>query len=136
MTISFTSGANNVAIKNPELGNQENAKFFRAVNKSRHGKLSMYRNGTWPTSVEHSLEFAAIASADIEAVKDYFAATVGLEQTYIDTAGNIWTGIIVGTVESAQAGIDSHTLSVQFEGVLRVPLDRITYSETVIGVVQ
>ena len=83
-----------IELRNPELGNSETIDPKRALNETRFGKLTLYRNPIWPKKTVLEFDLTAITKAKALELHDFLFNCLGKEVTLTDHESRIWLGVI------------------------------------------
>lgn len=93
-TILMTCDMDTIELRNPELGNSETIDPKRAMNETRYGKLTMYRNPIWPKKTTLEFDLTAITKLKALELHDFLFNCLGREITLTDHESRIWLGVI------------------------------------------
>jgi hypothetical protein len=93
-TILMVCDMDTIELRNPELGNSETIDPKRAMNETRYGKLTMYRNPIWPKKTTLEFDLTAITKLKALELHDFLFNCLGREITLTDHESRIWLGVI------------------------------------------
>lgn len=109
-----------VAIRAPEYGDRYKLQFDRINRETRGGTLEVYSDPTWPKLEILEVSFTGLKESEVQAVLDFFTATLGLEVGFTDWFGRTWHGIIVTPdAELVRPRRNIVDFSFEFEGELQ-----------------
>ena len=78
------SGVGSLTLRNPEFGNTEAVNVDRSYHSSRGGTQIVFRDSTWPATVEFSITVRALTRVQALAVLTFINNNLGLSVTYTD----------------------------------------------------
>ena len=78
------SGVGSLTLRNPEFGNSEAINVDRSYHSSRGGTQIVFRDSTWPATVEFSVTVRALTRVQALAVLTFINNNLGLSVTYTD----------------------------------------------------
>ena len=93
-TILLVCDVDSIELRNPELGNSETIDPKRALNITRYGKLTLYRNPIWPKKTTLEFDLTAITKAKALELQDFLVNCLGKEITLTDHESRVWLGVI------------------------------------------
>lgn len=119
-TITLDCGVDSVTLRNPEFDNTDELNIVRALNRSRNGTVSTYRDSSWPKSQLKSFTVRNLARADALDLLDFQYNCLGKEVTYTDMEDREWVGAILNPQDgiTAEGANCQYSVSFQFRGVL------------------
>lgn len=112
-----------VNLRNPEFGNKITLNMNRINRKSRGGTKQVYRKPTWPRFRMLDMQFSMLNQTQVNGLKAFLTATLGLVVGFRDHDGRLWQGVIMTpdidiTQVSGTITCPNYATSFQFEGEL------------------
>lgn len=118
-TIIMQCASDTIEIRNPELGNSETIDPKRALNETRYGNLTIYRNPIWPKKTTLEFDLTTITRAKALELHDFLFNCLGQEITLTDYESRIWLGVITNPealINELQSGDCNYSSNLVFVG--------------------